>query len=392
MIVKVINNIEAFEKLRENWNAIYSVDPNTTIFVSWQWMFGWIKAWSGFTKGAILHEWEVVGIKPDADSPYIAFMTICTKSIQNSGFQFIRDLNIRTLYLGGYPFSDNTGFICLPECSEKAIPMFATYLQKHAKWDIFEMRNVFDPRLDLFLKCFSQKSFEIREIDGTICPYIILPDSWDKYLQEYLGTATRRSLKYDTRKIQNLNEFRITHVNSKNLESQIETLLALYQTRWGQKSETQINRFRTLFKSCFENHSLWLDILWEGTEPIAGFAVYPDYKMKNFTTYTIASNKKYAKWSPGKVMVGYSIKYAIENGFQIFDFGAGDEEYKYSFGTVERINRNVFIIKETNIKVKKNLLRQYNKVKNTIPVTLKNLVKSLFVKVKNLPYSSLSRK
>jgi hypothetical protein len=380
MLVNVITDIAEVETLKENWDAVYSADPNTTIFVSWQWMLGWMKAWTGFTTEGTSHTWEVIGIRPDAHSPYIAFMTICTRVMQNSILALLDDLHPKTLYIGGYPWSDNTGFLCLPEYSEKAIPLFAAYVQKHSAWDIFEIRNVIDPRLDIFLSCFSQKKFTTREIEGCPCPYIVLPETWDAYLEEFLGAATRRSLKYDTRKIQGLDEFRVTHVNAENLASQVEALLTLYQERWGQKTEVELNRFRILYKSCFDNNSLWLDILWDGAVPVAGFAVYPDDKMKSFTTTTIASNKKYAKWSPGTVMVGHTIRYAIEQGFRIFDFGAGAEQYKYSFGAIERVNRNVFIIKETNVKVKKNLMSLFIKVNNTVPAALKNSVKAVLGK------------
>lgn len=373
MIANVIDNIEEFEKLKDNWDAVYQGDPNTTIFISWQWMLGWIKAWTGYTTEELSYDWQVIGIKPDAHTPYVAFMPISTKTIKKLAFKGALNFHVRTFHMGGNPWSDYTGFVCLPEYDEKAIPMFANYIQKHVKADIFEIKNVFDPRIDLFLKCFSQKKFTIRESEPYRCPHIILPDSWDKYLEEFLSAATRRSLKYDTRKLQSLDEFRVTHVEPENVETQIETLLSLYLIRWGHKSEADLNRFRSIFKSCFENNSLWLDILWEGSVPIAGFAVFLDHKIKSFTTYTIVSNKKYAKRSPGSVMVGYSIRYAIENGFRIFDLGTGDEPYKFSFGATERFSRNIIINKDFNIKLKSFI---YN-INERVPVKLKSLVKTI---------------
>jgi len=372
VLARVIKTIEDFERIKENWDAVYSADPHTTFFVSWPWMLGWIKAWTGFTTEEVSHDWEIVGITPDAHSPYVAFMPICTTTLKETGFALSRNLGIKTIYIGGYPWSDHTGFICQPEYVERAVPLFATHLQRHMQWDIFDIRNIFDPRCDLLLKCFNGKKYMVKEVEGYPCPYIVLPDNWETYLQQYLGASTRRSLKYDTRKIQSLSEFHITHVNAENLESQIETLLTLYQTRWGQKTEPELNRFRLLFKTCFEHNSLWLDILWDGSVAIAGFAVYLDHKIKSFTTYTIASNKKYAKWSPGAVMVGYSIRYAIENGFRIFDLGTGDEGYKYSFGSTDRRNRNIVISNESSIRLKVLM----NKATSMVPGKLKSVIKT----------------
>ena len=137
MQISVINKIEQFEKLKEDWEAVYSTDPNTTIFVSWGWIRGWID-----TKSC---DWSVLAFQSDFKSPYIAFMPL--------GMQFINEVySCRRLFLGGagHPGSDNTGFVCLPEYAEKAIPAFAGFVQKHIKWDIFDLRSVSDPRLDSF--------------------------------------------------------------------------------------------------------------------------------------------------------------------------------------------------------------------------------------------------
>ncbi|MFQ5814423.1 MAG: GNAT family N-acetyltransferase, partial [Anaerolineae bacterium] len=42
--------------------------------------------------------------------------------------------------------------------------------------------------------------------------------------------------------------------------------------------------------------------------------------------------RKYARLSPGIVLLSYCIQWAIESGRAKFDFLRGDEEYKYRFG------------------------------------------------------------
>ena len=336
MQISVINKIEQFEKLKEDWEAVYSTDPNTTIYVSWGWIRGWIDTNSC--------DWSVLAIQSDFKSPYIAFMPL--------GMEYIRKGNnnsFQRLILGGtgHPGSDNTGFVCLPEYAEKVIPAFARFIQKHIKWDIFDLRSVFDPRLDLFLKCFSRRSFYVQKDESNSCPHIILPDNWDEYLRKFLSKSTRENLKYYTRKIEKLKEFRITQIQEDNLETHIETLLTLLQTRFGEMSEDILNRYRAIFRRCFENNCLFLTISWDGRIPIAGEAAFLDQKKKIITSYKKAFNDKYASFRPGNVMTGYVIRYAIENGFQIYDFGEGAENYKFIFGTIERFNRNVSISPKT---------------------------------------------
>ncbi len=354
MHVSVIDDIKQFEKLKEDWNTIYSKDPHTTIFVSWGWIRGWIDTRS--------YDWSVLALQTDPDSPYIAFMPVGMRISQRGRFR-----SLRKLVIGGDPWSDNTGFVCLPECAEKAIPAFVTFLQNHTKWNYFDMRNVADPRLELFLKYFPEKKYEIKEIKYTSCPYVNLPDTWDQYLKDFLSCNTRKNLKYYSNKVTRLKGFHVTHVQSDNLDIQTEVLLTLWQSRWGKKPEDVLNSYRILFRRCFENNSLFLTTMWDGTIPIAAEAAFLDQKNKVIISYTKAFNSIFADLRPGNVMTGYIIRYAIENGYKIYDFGAGSENYKYIFGTVERLNRNVCIVSRTLV----------GRIKNRIPAKLKNLGKSL---------------
>lgn len=377
MKITVIDNVELFKKIKAEWEVVYSSDPNATVFSSWGWMHGWIES--------TIYNWSIIAIKPNDTSPYVAFMPVCINSIRKNRFNLTHNL-----FMAGYPSSDQTGFLCLPEFSDEAIPAFARFIQKQLKFDTFYMRNVFDPRVDLFLKCFSSKRYNVQEMNTTSCPYIMLPDNWDKYLKGFISSNTRANLKYYTKKIETLIKFHVTYVRAENLEAQIATLLMLWQSRWGLNTEGVFMGFKTkdildskrsIFRRCFQNNSLWLTILWDGNMPVAGMAAFLDYKNKTFINYNPAFDKRFEKLSPGKVMVGYSIRYAIENGFQIYDFGAGDEEYKFSFGVKERFNKNIIIRNKTFLM----------RLKDRMPVKLKILKKTLLSRTSKETNSSISQ-
>jgi CelD/BcsL family acetyltransferase involved in cellulose biosynthesis len=46
---------------------------------------------------------------------------------------------------------------------------------------------------------------------------------------------------------------------------------------------------------------------------------------------------------PGFVLHAYSIRHAIENGFETYDFLRGNEPYKYAFGAEERRIRTIVV-------------------------------------------------
>ncbi len=352
MEIKLIRSIDQFDKLKQNWNDVYTADPHAPFYASWSWIRGWLET--------TLYDWLVLAFQPDAVSPYSAFMVLGSHSNRNFGFQFIQNNN---LHMGGNPISDHTGFLCLPDHVDAAIPAFGKFIQRQIKWNTFSMMDVFDPRLDLFLQGFSSRRFCVQELESASCPYISLPDTWSRYLQEFLSQESRKSLKYKMGQVNRLHGLTLVYAQADNLKTQIEALLALWQTRWGEASEYILNRYRTLFQRSFEDNTLWLSTLWADTTPIAGVAGLIDRKLKTFILYTPVYNNKFSKFSPGRVMVGYSIRYAIENGFQIYDFGVGDEQYKFSFGAKERLNRNIVIVQKTIFK----------SIKKRIPGKLKNL-------------------
>lgn len=356
MKVTIIEDIGRFHELRKTWNDIYAIDPDVTVFDSWAWLCGWLESTP--------RKWLVLGVQQDGpgqcgqtnhargvptqiageSEPYVAFMAFSARTKESRNI----------LSMGGYPHADHTGFVCLPEYVAEAIPAMAVFVREQLKWDTLQLLNVFDPRLDLFLQHLSSKRISIQETKGPSCPYIPLPDNWDQYFNTVLGNSTRKGLRNDLNKVRRLEGFHVTEIQSGNAESHIETLLSLWQARWGLKNddhymdlrlEDVINIKRSFLRSCFEDNRLWLNIVWDGETPIAAGAVFVDTARKTFCILKIAANYQYAQYSPGNIWCLFAIQYAIENGFRICDFGRGTEKYKFSLGSVERFNRNVIIVR-----------------------------------------------
>lgn len=352
MDIRIIDTIESYERLKEDWNEIYASDPHTTIFVSWEWLRGWVEITP--------YRWFIAAVRDG--SSYVAFMPFALQSVMVGRFK-----TIQKLYLGGYPWSDNTGFICKPGYEDKAVGALADFMKEHLKWNSFFVRNAFDPRLGSLIETFPRERFSVHDREKTICPYIPLPASWENYLMKSVSGQMRRHIRHKTQGIEQLDGFRLVETQAGTLESQTDALLMLWLERWGKKPDDILNSYRTLFRYCFENNSLWLMTIWNGRDVVAGLAGFLDRKNRVFAQYTPVFNKDYAKLSPGLVLMGYSIRYAIENGFVSYDFGAGDEDYKSSFGTTERVNRNVIV----------NRMAFLDRAKNMIPASVRQPLKEI---------------
>lgn len=339
MQIDIVDDFETFKKLRENWDAIYAADPHAQFFLSSVWLSGWLQMTA--------EPWFILAAKPDLqDSSYVAFFPLKFVLEQQEGGGFETQL-----YMAGNSIADYTGLICLPGYEEKVITAFATYIQQQLAWSSFDVQNILktDPRMSFFLRYFSGDSFDLiqRRINNAgentnhyIAPYLLLTDDWERYLQSYVGSNTRQKIRRFLRKIEGSDEFRIAHVNAENLESQIEILLQFWQSKWrkkkGNNSEAIVNYVRNILRHCFEHNCLYLSVLWKGDTPLGAIANFIDVRQKAIL-FTIAGRDETCKNPPpGLILHADAIRYAIQNGFKVYDFLRGNEEYKYSFGAKER--------------------------------------------------------
>lgn len=316
MKITQIDEICEFDKIRTDWDQVYAADPNAHIFVSWMWLRKWFEVTP--------YPWFVLAVQPDDRSPYVAFFPLIRRDASRL---------VRVLYMGGRPFAFYTGFICVPEYESEALAALTSYLQQQVSWDRFQLENVADPRLEKFLNHFPDSKFETQPAQHY--PYMAipaLPDSWEHYLQDFLGTKTRRNLR---RSLRDIEVYRITQIQNNTVTTDIDVLLTLWQQRWG--ANPKIHWHHQMLHYLFEQNCLWLKIVWDGTIPVAARAGLMDEVKKTFYAYVVCYNPEYAKLSPGNAMVGDSIRYAIENGFQVYNFLTGEDDHKYSFGATKRM-------------------------------------------------------
>jgi Tfp pilus assembly protein PilF len=251
--------------------------------------------------------------------------------------------------------SDYTGPICAPEFQDRAIPAFARHIQR-LNWTNLRLKYVCasDDRAQLFLNCFSQEKFEARFIpdhfnpDGInlcICPYVRLPDDWETYLSGNVGTNTRQKIRRFLRKVDNSEEFRITHADASTIGRDLDILFRFWEMKWGPskgKSSRDIqDNIRALLMHCFENGTLFLPVLWKGEAPLGALAILVDSVKRSLLFRIAGRDETFDDLPPGFVLHAYSIRYAIHNGFTVYDFLRGNEPYKYAFGSDERRIRHI---------------------------------------------------
>ena len=332
MQVELIDQIEHFKNFKEDWDTAYLADPHATVFVSWPWIRGWIDTTND--------RWLVLAVKVDKSSPYVAFLPLALRNVKTNRF-----FSVHQLHFAGTPTSDHKGFVCQPEYQDIAIKSMAIFIQKHISWDYLLAEEIWDPRFDDFLSEFSSLKYRIKERAATGCPYLPLPQSWDDYLLQ-MGHESRRDIRRALRISERLENFHVSHVRQDDFDNSVKIIDRL---TWGVQPDQKWDSFRgknitPQFRGCFESGLFWGVIFWHGQVPISAQNVFMDFRKGYIAGYNTGYDPDYAKFSPGKAIQSYTIRYAIENGFREFDFLRGNEGYKSTiFQAKERHNRNVMI-------------------------------------------------
>ena len=173
MHIDIIETPAAFERLENNWNAVYDADPDAQLFLSWTWLRGWLRQIAG--------PWLILAARESDDdgAPYVAFWPLRVHFKSTDG-HFRNELN-----MAGNFAADYTGILCAPSFEHQAIPAFARQL-KRMNWAHLNLENIrlSEARYRLLAVNFPKVRFQLEVsgrvskvdgIDNTICPFVPLP-------------------------------------------------------------------------------------------------------------------------------------------------------------------------------------------------------------------------
>lgn len=342
MPVEVINSLERFAAIRPEWDAVYDADPEGHYFLSWTWLSKWLERFPD--------QWSILAVRPEAGSPYVAFLPLRTRIMSRRGGDPVNVLNLAGNYGGDY-----SGILCKAGYEELAIPALAEHVRT-LHWANLRLENfrASDRRFQLFMQGFPQERFPRVELNVTnkdginngICPFVTLPSDWDAYLEAQVSSNTRQKIRRFLRQVENSGEFRITHSEPDTIERDIEILLKFWAEMWGERKGKRLANIvrsnRTMLRHAFATDTLFLPILWHQERPLCALAFFVDLRKRTFL-FLIGSRDESFRGppAPGLVLHAYSIRHAIAGGITTYDFLRGNEAYKYSFGSLESHLSNI---------------------------------------------------
>ena len=246
------------------------------------------------------------------------------------------------MFIGSVEISDYLDVIVKPENTLRFLDALFEHLEQlpRSTWHEMHWVNVLEdsPTVSAFNLCAEAKGWKVDIDRLQPAPYIPLKDSWDSYLAT-VDKKQRHEIRRKLRRFEELPNKKQWYIvqEAEKLDEELEAffnLMLMDKNKVGFLSDRMRLQMISIAHAAFEAGWLQLAFLEIDGEKAAAYLNF-DYA-NQLWIYNSGLNPKFAHFSPGWVLLGYLIQWAIDHGRQLFDFMRGEEDYKIRFGSINR--------------------------------------------------------
>jgi CelD/BcsL family acetyltransferase involved in cellulose biosynthesis len=326
MSIELIQTEPKFQDLKEDWNSLLADSASHVPFLRHEFLDSWWQTLGGgeWTAGdlAVLLHRDGAG-KLDGIAP------------------FFRHAD-RILFLGSHEISDYLDFIAPPDKLADIISEFLDFIQgpSFPDWRVLDLYNLLDssPSLPILRNITRDKDLKMQEQIIQPAPYIQLPASWEAYLED-LTPRYRRDLE---KKLASADQYFLPISwyiadDPLLLERELDDFLELMANHPEKDlflTPEMVRQIKNTSRAAFEAGWLQLAFLQVGDIKAAGYLNF-DFNGQIWV-YNSGFNPLFENITPGWVLLGKLIRWAIDEGRNKLDFMRGDETYKYQFGGIDK--------------------------------------------------------
>ena len=312
----------AFDELKSEWNSLLARAPMNCIFYTWEWQSTW---WDAYQPGELLilvcrEDDQLLGIAP----------LFITESERGRSVQIIGCVDV----------TDYLDFIIDAARLQDVLTAFADYFADHrASFDLLDLCNIpqHSPTQSILPALLKMRGFETSVTQQEVCPIIELPQNWSGYLAS-LDKKQRHEVRRKLRRIHGTAspiDWYIVN-GSHHLSQEIDQFMRLMAASDPQKEQflqnvSNVRFFKNIVPMAQKCGWLQMNFLTVGAERAAAYINFV-YENRVLVYNSGLNHQEYGQLSPGIVLLAYNIQYAIEQGYQIYDFLRGAETYKYRMG------------------------------------------------------------
>ncbi len=325
-----------FARLHDEWNDLLDRAVTRVPFLRAEYQAAW---WAGRGGG----EWpdgELLVVTARDEAGALAGVAPLFRA-PNGG----RDrVGQRVLYLiGSVEISDYLDFVLArPDAEAFCAGLLERLAQRDMPgWEVLDLFNLPapSPTRAAVARAAQARGWTAGEQLLEPVPSIALPDDWENYLANMVEKKERQEIRRKLRRAEGGDDQvtwrMIAGAAGEDVAAATETFVAMMAHNADKArflTDAMRAQFQTLALAAAAGGWLRLAFLDVNGEPAAAYLNF-DYGNRLYI-YNSAIDPRFNALSPGWVLMGYLLRWAIENRRAAFDFLRGDEDYKFRFGGV----------------------------------------------------------
>ena len=312
---------------RSQWNALLGETAGSTVFQTHEWFQCWWTAFGNRHQLFLITLWNgesLAGIAP---------------------MMIVRRHGLRRLEFVGSPNADYQDFI-LGNRAPELLPVIVRYLfEQRAAWDMIVLRNVptDSPTFAMLPAMMRSLGLGATDLERISCPTFEV-SSRTAEVRQWLN---RYSLRRRIKQLRSLGEVTFTRCETPaQLEYYLPRFFEQYvERRRGTAAAEAFMRadvrafFVALAKSMLPSGWLHFSVLECAGRP-AAFHFGFEFGDRLYW-YKPSFDPKFARQSPGKILLSYLIRDSLERGLKELDFTVGAEAFKARYTSINRTNANL---------------------------------------------------
>ena len=324
IVVQRIEDPAAFQALREEWDELLAASLADSFFLTWEWLYAWWTHLAGDRRLFLLVARQ--------GGRLVAIAPLSLRARRVAGVVPLRSVE----FLGADRLSsDYLDVIVRRGWEADAIPALARYLaDARLALELASVRRAGCAAAALS-RALTQRRWRMLETPTAVCPFIDLSGhTWESYL----GTLESKPRNDFLRLLKNLTKKFSVRLEPASSEPQRREFMAhlvrLHNLRWQNLGGSDALHTADLVafhdevsRVTLERGWLRLFVLWLDGQPVA--SLYGFRYGRTFYFVQTGFDPAYGRHAVGLITVGLTIKSAIAEGAEEYDFLRGDEAYKF---------------------------------------------------------------
>lgn len=323
--VRVIEGAAGLAALDSAWDDLFGRALNAPAFLSRPWLSTFVASSRYRGSILILTVWRAETL--------VAMLPLCVR----------RRCGIRLAEVLGTGMPAFLGLLLDPGCPE-AVPLIADTLRRQRLLDCLCMHDVLssDESTASLLKELAARGFACRAVLRNVSHWIRLEPSYEQYLAATKSAKRRHELKREERKLFSDAQGVLEHYSGPQITPQLIGRMAEIQNEGWQKARgANLLALPWHVELVLQMARAGLAQAWiirVKDEDAAFGLVFMAHRWLHY--YYTGFKSRFLPLSAGKAITACLIRSACEGGFQVFDFGHSDQEYKKFWSThVMQIHR-----------------------------------------------------